>query len=603
MWRSAVFPRRCDKRCRFIVRPRPAAIGRRALRRLAGTSADVGLRRRFGARLELPIDGIFVGSDAVAGAASSTRRDRIARRKSLVERFIADVLIAWRFLARGGRRGVRRMGGPIVGFAHGGLRKGSSGEAEQSACRVGLEPPPGATGWVVARCRSLAPLLVTLALTLSLPSSATVHVLSLRGVIGPAVADSVVRGLEKAGPAGAALVVLEIDTPGGLDSSMRQIVKAILASSVPVASYVSPSGARAASAGTYILYASHIAAMARATNLGAATPVELLPTDEPAKRKENGADKPAPAASPNVKASKAINDASAYLRGLAELRGRNADWAERAVREGASLSADAALEARVIDLLAADLSDLLRQVHGRKLRLAAGEITLDTAGQSVTRVEPDWRSRLLGVIGDPSIAYILLLLGIYGLIYEFTNPGMLFPGVVGAICLLLALFALHVMPVSYAGVALIVLGMAMIAAEAFLPSFGALGLGGIAAFVLGSVMLIDTDVPGYGLPWELIASLAALSAVFSFAVATMALRARRRPVVTGSEALPGSEGEALEDIANEGWARVHGELWRIRTKAPVARTARLRVTGRNGLTLEVEPMSEPINPGKENGDV
>jgi len=447
-------------------------------------------------------------------------------------------------------------------------------------------------------------LLFFLGLVFALPASATgVHVLTVKGAIGPASADYLARGIDKATEARARLVVIEMDTPGGLDTSMRDIIKAILASPVPVATYVAPQGARAASAGTYILYASHIAAMAPATNLGAATPVELAPgaapPEKPATPATPGKEPPA-APVQDAKGKKAVNDAAAYIRGLAELRGRNADWAERAVREAVSLSADAALKEKVIDVVATNLADLLRQLHGRKVKLDGGEITLDTAGLTVTRVEPDWRSRLLTVIGDPSIAYILLLLGIYGLIYEFMNPGTLFPGVVGGICLLLALFALQLMPVSYVGLALIIVGIAMMAAEAFLPSFGALGLGGLIAFVLGSVMLIDTDLPGYGVSWLLIAPLAGVSALLSFVVVGMALRARRRPVLTGGEELPGSEGETLEDIAAEGWARVHGETWRVQSRVPLVRGARVRVTARRGLTLEVEPVDSQ---SKENDDV
>ena len=399
-----------------------------------------------------------------------------------------------------------------------------------------------------------------------------VHVLTVQGAISPASADYLVRGIDKAADAKARLVVIEMDTPGGLDTAMRDIIKAILASSVPVATYVSPQGARAASAGTYILYASHIAAMAPATNLGAATPVELAPAavpDKPASPEKKG-EKPADAPPQDAKARKAVNDAAAYIRGLAELRGRNADWAERAVREAVSLSAEAAMQAKVVDIVATDLADLLKQLHGSKVKLATGEITLDTAGLTITRSKPDWRNRLLSVIGDPGIAYILLLLGIYGLLYEFSNPGMVFPGVVGGICLLLALFALQMMPISYVGLALVALGIAFMLAEAFLPSFGALGLGGVIAFVLGSVMLIDTDLPGYGISWALIVPMAATSALFSFAVGDMALSARRRPVLTGGEELPGMEGEALEDIDGEGWARVHGELWRVRSRQPLA---------------------------------
>lgn len=437
-------------------------------------------------------------------------------------------------------------------------------------------------------------LLLLLALLHALPAWAEgAYVLTVKGAISPASADYLLRGLDKAAQLRANLVVIEMDTPGGLDSSMRDIIKAILASPVPVVTYVSPQGARAASAGTYILYASHIAAMAPATNLGAATPVELVPSavpDKPADQKE-GKSPPLQ----DAKASKAISDASAYIRGLAELRGRNADWAEQAVREAVSLSAEAALKAKVVDVVAVDLADLLKQIHGRKVKLATGEITLDTMGLTITRVEPDWRSRLLSVIGDPSIAYILLLLGIYGLFYEFSNPGMLFPGVVGGICLLLALFALQMMPINYVGLLLILLGIAFMLAEVFLPSFGALGLGGLVAFVIGSVMLIDTDLPDYGVPWTLIVPLAVTSALFSFAVGGMALRARQRPVLTGGEELLGITGEALEDIDREGWARVHGELWRVKSSQALARGARLRVTARRGLTLEVEPINSKEN--------
>ena len=449
-------------------------------------------------------------------------------------------------------------------------------------------------------------LLACLTLMLAAPASAAiVRVLTVQGPISPASADYLLRGINKAIDDQAHLIVIEMDTPGGLDTSMRDIIKAILASKVPVASYVSPKGARAASAGTYILYASHIAAMAPATNLGAATPVELAPTggDKPAAPdKPTQADKPGPAkpeaAKPadtptgDPKMRKAVHDAAAYIRGLAELRERTVEWAERAVREAVSLSASEALELKVIDLVATDLNDLLKQVNGRVIKMDGQTVTLNTAQIEIERVEPDWRSRLLAVIGDPSIAYILMLLGIYGLIYEFSNPGMLFPGVVGGICLLLGLFALQVMPISYAGLALMLLGIALMISEAFVPSFGALGLGGVAAFIIGSVMLIDTDLPGYGLPWMLIVPVAVASALFSFFVTGMAIKARARPVMTGAEEMIGAPGEILADMEHEGWARIHSEQWRVRSKVPLTRGSRVRVRARHDLILDVEPDKE-----------
>ncbi|WP_322044895.1 nodulation protein NfeD [Paraburkholderia sp. J67] len=432
---------------------------------------------------------------------------------------------------------------------------------------------------------------------------AAVVVMTVDGAIGPASADFIVRTLERAAQQHAALAILQLDTPGGLDTSMREIVKAILASPVPVAAFVAPGGARAASAGTYIVYASHVAAMAPGTNLGAASPVQLgagstpgMPGAAPA----SGASAPLPSDTASTETRKMTHDAAAYIRGLAQLRGRNAVWGERAVREAVSLSASEALDQHVIDLIATDAADLARQVDGRAVATSAGNVRLATAHAPLVAVAPDWRSRFLAIVADPNVALILLTLGIYGLVFEFANPGFVLPGVAGGICLLVGLFAMQLLPVNYAGLALVLLGLACLVAEAFLPTFGVLGFGGIVAFGFGALMLMDTDVPGYGIPLPLIAGLALGGVVFVAAVSSLALRARRQPVVTGAEAMVGSLGEIIDEglrveragsNLSSGWARVHGERWRVACAAPLATGARVRVTARHGLTLTVAPLS------------
>jgi membrane-bound serine protease (ClpP class) len=416
-----------------------------------------------------------------------------------------------------------------------------------------------------------------LSLSSAFAAPAPVIVVPLEGAIGPASADFVKRALARAARDKAQLVVLRVDTPGGLDTSMRAIIKDILASPVPVASFVAPGGARAASAGTFILYASHYAAMAPGTNLGAASPVAIggSPPQKGEEKKEKSVDPG------DTMMRKQMHDAAAYIRSLAQLRGRNAEWGEKAVREAVSLPAEEALKLKVIDFVASDVPELLKKIDAKA--------KLQTAGAPMTELELDWRTKILGVITNPSIAYLLILVGVYALIFEFMNPGLVLPGVVGAISLLIALYAFQLLPVNYAGVALLVLGIGLMVAEAFLPAFGSLGVGGLISFVLGSIMLIDTDLPGFTIPYTLIAGVAAASGGFLILLVGMIVRGRRAPVVSGREQMIGASGEALEDIQAEGWARVHGESWRVRTAAPVRRGQRLRVTAMDGLVLTVVP--------------
>ncbi|BAU57740.1 putative membrane-bound ClpP-class protease associated with aq_911 [Halorhodospira halochloris] len=511
----------------------------------------------------------------------------------------------------------------------------------------------------------------------------TAVLLDVSGPIGPATTDYIVRGIDHAEDTGASLVILRLNTPGGLDDAMRDIIGSIISSSVPVATYVAPGGARATSAGTYILYASHVAAMAPATTVGAATPVQMgshsalpggiasdagfavtslplvledsltrsggiLPTDEgevedleemiremaerfdeqeeageeddaaareedqpegdtaedddaaeaeakddeaearDEEEREEAADEPQEER-PGAMERKIVEDAVSYIRSLAELRGRNAEWAEKAVRESVSASYSEAAEIGIIDFVAEDIEELLEKADGRVVKLPTGEHELKTIGLQVELHEPDWRNQLLSVITNPNVAYILMLIGIYGIIFELMNPGSLVPGVIGGVSLLLAMYAFQALPITYAGLALMGLGIAFMIAEAFMPSFGILGIGGAIAFVLGSIMLMDTDVQGFEISLGVIAGFTIASMIIFIGVATMAARAWQRPRLGGAEQMISAEAVADEDFSADGHVRYAGERWRARSSQPVKAGQRVRIVSKDGLNLQVEP--------------
>ena len=431
-------------------------------------------------------------------------------------------------------------------------------------------------------------------------------VLEVDGAIGPAVADYVVRELSAVNPADTALVVLRLDTPGGLDTSMREIIRTVLAAPVPVAVYVAPSGARAASAGTYILYAGAVAAMAPGTNLGAATPIPLggmppaQPTDRPDRQADDASGKrKAGDAAPqtqDARSRKVTNDAVAYIRSLAALHGRNADWAAEAVREAVSLPASEALTLKVIDVIADDVPDLLRKIDGRMVIVAGKAQRLATADLEIATATPNWRVRLLAVITDPNVAYLLLLLGIYGLVFELANPGAVLPGVLGGVSFLVALFALNLLPINYAGAALLLVGIALMVAEAFIGSFGVIGVGGIAAFIIGSIIMFPSNTPAFGLSLPVVIAAGVVTAGLLVLVLGLLVRSRRRRIVTGGEAMIGAEGETVEWQGESGKIRVMGEIWYARAPRPIEPGTRIRVVGRDDLVLTVEPMrtADPV---------
>ena len=450
----------------------------------------------------------------------------------------------------------------------------------------------------------LAALVLSL-LTGAANAQGNVVVLEIEGGIGVATADYVISGIEHAAETGAELIIIEIDTPGGLMGPMDDIVKAILGSTVPVATYVTPAGARAASAGTYILMASHIAAMAPTTRLGAATPVSLTgenatpqdknnkPADSDAEGEDSGDEETAPSAPAGTDIErKILNDALAEIRSLAERHGRNAEWAEKAVRDAATLTASEALEQNVIEFVATTRADLLKQIDGYEVEINEAPVTLATNGIVVEEYEPNWRIKILSAIANPEIVLLLGLIGVYGLMYEGWNPGAIVPGVVGVICLLLAAYALQVLPVNYAGLALIIVGLALMTAEAFAPSFGALGLGGIAAFVFGAIMMFDSDVPGFGISVAFVIGLAIVAALLIIWLVGFILKLRRRGAVSGRDSIIGGVGTARADFTGEGKIWLEGEAWLARSAVPIAKDQEVRVIEMDGLVVVVEPLSE-----------
>jgi len=417
-------------------------------------------------------------------------------------------------------------------------------------------------------------LLASSALAQSPADRAPVVAADIDGPIGPATTEYVQRVIGDASDRGAACLVIRMDTPGGLSAAMRDIIQAILASPVPVVVYVHPGGAHAASAGAVIALAAHISAMTPGTNIGAAHPVALG---------GGGAD------TSGVMTEKITNDAAAYARSLATRRGRNVEWAERVVRESISSTAEEAVEEGVVDLVAGDMRQLLEAIDGRTVEVREGEVTLHTAGATVVELPPSFRERFLSRISDPNIAYVLMLIGVFGLFFELQNPGAVLPGVAGAVAIIMAAFGLQMLPVNWTGIALILLGIVLFVLEVKITSHGALTIGGIAAMFVGSIMLIDSPLPFMRVSLAVIIPSVLFTALFFLFAVGMGIRAQRRKVTTGNEGLLGAVGTARSDVHEGGSVFVHGEYWNARSEQPIPAGTRIVVEHVDGMTVTVRP--------------
>lgn len=431
----------------------------------------------------------------------------------------------------------------------------------------------------------------------------TAYVLEVRGAIGPAVTDYIKQTLKLAHNRDADLAIIKMHTPGGLVTAMQDIIQEILASDIPVATFVSPSGSHAASAGTYILYASHIAAMAPATNLGAATPVSMKGGTVPEKSQDEDStddsdgDKDAknkktkkPRSNDQALELKSVNDAVAYIRGLAELRNRNADWAEKAVREAVSLNAKEAKRQNIIDIIAEDLDDLAEQMNGKTVTIKGKDHTIQSSDINFVEAKPNWRTKILMIITDPNVAFFFMTIGFYGLIYEFANPGAMVPGIVGVICICIGLFALNVLPVNYAGLVLLLIGIGLMTAESFVPSFGILGIAGAISFAIGGTILIETDILGFGgVSWELIATMTGISVLLMIIILSMVVKAHKRRVETGDDAMIGSKATVKEWSGKKGVVLSFSEDWTAYSEdtLKVKKGDEIYIHARDGAKLKV----------------